>query len=323
MASMRRIAALSSTVLVVGCFKPSDDDVPADTEASTSSADDDATMTDPTATNPTADDAPTEASMTADDDDDSSSASVSVSATSPTSNDATDSDGDTTMPTTLDTSGTTDSTTEPPAECGNGVVEDGENCDDGVNAGADVGDCAPDCSTEVEIREIVLSSELFTGDLAGAGPGSVIENADDGCPFGYRAMFADGADRIASVTANTGDGQVDWVLRPWTAYVNEDGDLLAITDAAALLGVHDGVFANLTNAIDPGNNGGTWTGLNQDWTAMPANENCNNWTNATNSYQMMQGISGQVTPGFLRQSQDFTYGCSDQGFTRPLYCAEE
>jgi len=59
-----------------------------------------------------------------------------------------------------------------------------------------------------------------------------------------------------------------------------------------------------------------------DWTAMAANENCNNWTNDTNNYQMMQGQPGQTTRGFLRQSQDFTYGCSDQGFMRPVYCVE-
>ncbi len=320
MASMRRIVALSSTVIVVGCFTPSDDDPLADTGDSTAADDDDddATMTNPSATDPSADDDPTDASNTAEDD----STTATVTATDPTSDDATDPDSDTTSPTSLDTSAT-ESTTEPPAECGDGVVEDGEICDDGVNAGADVGDCAPDCSTEVEIREIVLSSETFTGDLAGAGPGSIIENVDDGCPFGYRAMFSDGADRIATVTGNTGDGQVDWVLRPWTAYVNEDGDLLAITDGAALLGVHGGVFMNLENAVDPGNNGGAWTGMNQDWTAMPANENCNNWTNATNSYQMMQGIPGMTSAAFLRQSDDFTYPCGDQGFTRPLYCAEE
>jgi hypothetical protein len=316
MASMRRIAALSSTVLVVGCFKPSDDE-PTDTEASTSAADDDdATMTEPTATNPTADDAPTDATMTADDD----STTATVTATDPTSDDATDPDGDTTTPTTLDTSATTDSTTEPPAECGNGMVEDGEICDDGVNAGADVGDCAPDCSTEVEIREIVVSDDTFPGDIEGSGPGSVIENLDDGCPFGYRAMFSDGADRIASETANTGDGQVDWVLRPWTAYVNEDGDLLAITDGAALLGVRDGVFSNLENAIGTPS---CYTGLNQDWTSMQANENCNNWSNATDAYQMMVGLANSTNEQFLRQSQDFTYGCSDQGFTRPIYCVEE
>lgn len=318
--STRRIVALLPIVIVVGCFKPSDDEPLPDTETTTAADDDDdddATVTDPTATDPSADDAPTEATMTASDDD-----TTTATATNPTSDDATDPDSDTTSPTTLDTSAS-ESTTEPPAECGNGVVEDGENCDDGVNAGADVGDCAPDCSTEVEIREIVLSTDTFNGNIAGAGPGSIIENLDDGCPFGYRAMFSDGVDRIATATPNTGDGQVDWVLFPWTAYVNEAGDLLAITDGAALLGVNDGGFSALANAIDPGNNGGAWTGMNQDWTALDGSENCNDWTAASNSYEMMQGIPGQTGAGFLRQSQDFTYPCMDQGFLRPIYCAEE
>ena len=216
---------------------------------------------------------------------------------------------------------TSDTTTEPPAECGNNVVEGGEACDDGINAGAEVGDCAPDCSTEIELREIVLSLSVFDGDIDGAGPGTIIENLDDACPFGYRAIFSDGEDRIATLTPNTGDGQVDWVLRPWTAYVNSDGELLAITDAAALLGLHGGVFSELDNPIVPDDLSGTWTGLNQDWTALEVNENCNNWTSATSDYEMMSGIAGTTDAQFLRQSQDYTYPCSV--VLHEVYCAEQ
>ena len=42
-----------------------------------------------------------------------------------------------------------------------------------------------------------------------------------------RAMEARSVGMAMVSTANTGDGQVDWVLRPWTAYVNEDGDPLS------------------------------------------------------------------------------------------------
>ena len=316
MASLHTFTVLACAVVLGGCFKPSDDDFPADTDdGSTSSGQSDATATNPSGSESES----VSATVTVGDDD--STSSVTATATDPTGDPTTDPDDSesSTAPTSADGSSTS---TGPASECGNNVVEDGEACDDGVNAGAAPGDCAPDCSTEVEIKEIVEGDAVLDGDLVGAGPGSIIENVDATCPFGYRAMFSDGVDRIATETPNTGDGQVDWVLEPWTAYVNFEGDLLAITDAAALLGVHDGAFSNLTNPITPDDNGGVWTGMNQDWTAMGANENCNNWTNATNSYQMMQGSPGQVTAAFLRQSQDFTYPCSDAGVTRSVYCVE-
>lgn len=209
----------------------------------------------------------------------------------------------------------------PASECGNGDIEAGEVCDDGVNAGADVGDCAPDCSAVIELREIISSAASFSPNLAALGGGTIIENLDAECPFGYRAMFSDGDARIASLTPNMGDGQVDWVLAPWRGYVNGDGDLLAITDGAALLGVRDGVFSDLAQAIEPGDLGGRWTGLNQDWTALESNENCNNWTNATANYQMMTGIPSAVDEGFLRQSPDYTYPCNNA--QRPVYCVEQ
>lgn len=296
-----------------GCFKP-DDATPSsgtETEAGTSSGTD-ATVTVTTTSTETA-----TATETSTNDPDTSVTTVDTStdegSTTP------DPDDSSTAPTSLDG---TDSTTEPSAECGNNMVEDGEVCDDGVNAGADVGDCAPDCSAEVELREIVRTADIFDGNIDGAGPGTIIENLDDACPFGYRAIFSDGEDRIATVTPNTGDGQVDWVLRPWTAYVNSEGDLLAITDGAALLGVHGGVFSDLDNPIVPDQLSGTWTGLNQDWTAMEANENCNNWTSSSINYQMMTGIAGYTNEQFLRQSQDFTYPCSD-GVLKGVYCAQE
>ncbi|MEZ4453909.1 MAG: fibrinogen-like YCDxxxxGGGW domain-containing protein [Nannocystaceae bacterium] len=46
---------------------------------------------------------------------------------------------------TTETTGVTDSSTTEPDLCGNGVVDDGEACDDGVNDGGYDG-CAPDCA---------------------------------------------------------------------------------------------------------------------------------------------------------------------------------
>jgi len=209
MASRCAISCVS-IVMLGGCFGPDKTEFPTDTDfGSTSSGDADATATTPTASESET----VTATVTVGD------STSTATATDPTADpttdedDAEDSDAST-APTSVDS---TEVTTEPTAECGNNVVEDGEACDDGVNAGAAPGDCAPDCSTEVLIKEIVQGDAVLDGDLAGAGPGSIIENVDATCPFGYRAMFSDGVDRIEAV----GD-QVQQHLLDLNA-VDEDG----------------------------------------------------------------------------------------------------
>ena len=59
----------------------------------------------------------------------------------------------------------------------------------------------------------------------------------------YRALLVDGVGRVASQTAYKGDGRIDWVLLPYTRYLNEKGNLIWITDAVPLLGVRNGKAA--------------------------------------------------------------------------------
>jgi hypothetical protein len=158
--------------------------------------------------------------------------------------------------------------------------------------------------------------------LAKNGPNFVPQTADGYCSSGYKALFSDGSFRVASVTANLGDGQKDWVLAPWTRYVNSATQLIWLTQTVRLLGVSGGVFKGLTNAIVPSSASGYLTGMNGDWTALAAGRNCSAWSSITSAAQGMIGIGGNTTGTFLEQAHDFTYPCSDTTSWR-LYCVEQ
>jgi hypothetical protein len=85
--------------------------------------------------------------------------------------------------------------------------------------------------------------------------------------------------RIATVTGFKGDGQVNWVLKRWTQYVDVSNNVIWTTDRSALLGVANGAAAGmLTNPCYPTDDGwGAWTGMHPDYTT---GENCARWTSA-------------------------------------------
>ncbi|MBI3395102.1 MAG: DUF1554 domain-containing protein [Spirochaetia bacterium] len=122
------------------------------------------------------------------------------------------------------------------------------------------GTSAPNQATP---KLIFVSNTTSTGNLGGVLNADAICNADLAKPANtgtYKAMIVSAA-RTASVTANVGDGQVDWVLRPSQLYTRPDGTVIMTTNAASIY-----VFGpNMTNAI--GTTGiAAWTGLNTDWT---------------------------------------------------------
>lgn len=124
-----------------------------------------------------------------------------------------------------------------------------------------------------------------SGDLGGiVGADAICMDVANGYPGTgtYKALIADGVNRVASVSANTGDGQVDWILLADTAYLRSDGTtLVGITDANGLL-PHP-----LVNSIRDTTTG-FWSGLNEDWTSSV--NNCVNWTDNTATFQGRYGI---------------------------------
>lgn len=179
------------------------------------------------------------------------------------------------------------------AFCGDELVSLGELCDDGDENGTDLGDCAPDCSKLVDTKIVTTSAgQTTTGDL---GP-NTIATVDAACEaaghMGYRAMFADGVNRRATVTPYLGDSQVDWVLTPWTRYVRDSGELIWITDESALLGVSGGSPGDFLVPIREFAIG-IRTGLRGDWVAQNV-EDCFNWTSASVSAPENVGRGGEV-----------------------------
>jgi len=159
--------------------------------------------------------------------------------------------------------------------CGDDKVNDvSEVCDEGANNGFAVGGCNPACSGLVTVKRILATSMyMFAGALGGVEDAEIICRTEFGSQF--RSMLVDGKTRIASRTPYKGDGQLDWVLNPYTRYVNSSGDLIWTTDSVALLGVRDGKSASLVGPIRPGGYALAWAGVEADWTSSAAN--CEQW----------------------------------------------
>lgn len=133
--------------------------------------------------------------------------------------------------------------------CGDSNIGPDEFCDDGEGDNVlEVGACAPDCSTVVEEKVITGSSTT----VGGSYQPNPVGHADGQCSVGSRALFSVPAVRQATVaTPYTADAIVDWPLEPFIAYVRADGTLIWITDDTPLLGVRAGTPEPLTNSIVP------------------------------------------------------------------------
>jgi hypothetical protein len=209
-----------------------------------------------------------------------------------------------------------------PPSCGDGTVDEGEVCDDGTNAGAAPGDCAPDCSAVVQEKIIRLSQDPALPDFA-AGQPSFVDAADAMCPNGYLAMIADGTNRVASLAAYMGNGQVDWPIQPWIRYVNPDGATVWTTTALRLLGVSDdNQWVGLENPVTDASLTTAFTSMVQDYTTSPLN--CLGFSTATGSSgdsRVAFGLANQTSEAAIGPSgPESGGGCS---FERHVYCIEQ
>ena len=211
-------------------------------------------------------------------------------------------------------------------ECGDGLVAGEEACDEGEENGRGDGDCAPDCSTVVSTKVIrlnILNSTNMDGDMGGGDAPSVL---DQGCVdsglAGYRAMFADGVARRASSTPNVGDGQIDWVLAPWTRYVNSLGAVVWTTDETALLGVDGGAIVALEAPIDTTGGlgpGAVVTGMAENWVAHDGNM-CNESSSASpTNFRATADPSATLNGAYL----DDNAGAVNCSIALKYYCVEQ
>ena len=195
-----------------------------------------------------------------------------------------------------------------------------EICDDGANLGMEPGDCAPDCSAEVESRQITLGAAHDGNLVELAGLGDLPERVDGLCPLGYKALFAFGGQRTGTLNSFAGDGQVDWPLRPFTYYLRDDATWIGTTDDAALLGVRDGVWVGLEHPISEGD-AHPWTGMAPDYRKL---DNpiavCDGFSTASERL----GWTGDATLGKLDDAGNFLQAAQHPcAVEAPVICVEQ
>lgn len=212
------------------------------------------------------------------------------------------------------------------ARCGDGDVwQGGEGCDDGDgNNVLEVGACAPDCSRVIEEKVITGGNFIVGGGDFGNNPVAFVDST---CDPGYAAMFSVAGIREASESPYTGDGGIDWVLQPFTAYVNTDGELVWITDETPLLGVRAGDPVPLEAPVFLENDFMVRyiSGMNANWTTSGSNT-CNGWSSDLETDEVRYG-DVTSTVDFL---SDATTECDgwgpSNGFFLNLtcvYCVEQ
>ncbi|TGM79650.1 DUF1554 domain-containing protein [Leptospira bouyouniensis] len=131
------------------------------------------------------------------------------------------------------------------------------------------------------------------------------------CPSGKvcKAMVGDNFSslRRASVTANVGDGQIDWVIKPNASYYRTNRtDLVATSNNVSLF------TFNLNLAVS-GTSATAWTGLNPNWTNN--GNDCSGWTASGSSGY--GGDTGSVTSSSIGFN---TFTCNS---SLQLYCVEQ
>ncbi|MEM7159696.1 MAG: DUF1554 domain-containing protein [Myxococcota bacterium] len=204
--------------------------------------------------------------------------------------------------------------------CGDGDPGPAEGCDEGNANALALGACAPDCSGVIEERHITFGNALPNGNF-GTDP---VAYADSTCPDGYAAMFSFASVRRASLTPWVGDGQNDWVLQPYTAYTNDDGEIVWITDGTALLGVRAGAPMPLENPVEDMVCGmtcpilDTITGMADDWTNLGDNI-CIGWSSASSGATATYG-RGTGVEDFLELN---TRSCGANWFGLYFMCVEQ
>ncbi|TGK87680.1 DUF1554 domain-containing protein [Leptospira noumeaensis] len=154
------------------------------------------------------------------------------------------------------------------------------------------------------------------GSVAGADS---ICNSDGGKPSGgstYKALLVDESGcsslpcRRASITANVGDGQIDWVLKPNTNYVRADGVTPIMTTNANGLFIFGTLTNSWTTAAVTGISGmaGTWNTF--------SNSSCSNYSNGATgtvtTTQYNQTGSGSLSSAGLSCTNSYSLLCIEQ-----------
>lgn len=195
--------------------------------------------------------------------------------------------------------------------CGDGFTNGDDNCDSGPQNGTGPGLCSADCKSQIsgQVKQIVVSAMTFSGKLFAEGMTGIVAG-DKLCGAGFDVMAAAPDVRAASTGPFDGQGQQDWVLDPYTAYVNKQNIVVFVTGASGLLGVVDGQPADLLAPIGAGK---VWTGLQPTW--QTADATCNGWNSSAGSG--IVGDAAQVSGQFI------SMGAQACDVKARLYCVQQ
>lgn len=127
-------------------------------------------------------------------------------------------------------------------------------------------------STEIDGNYMFFTDSPTNGTLGGPSGADSICNSDPGQPRAgtYKAFLVDAINnRRASLTANAGDSQTDWVLAANTNYYRSDNTFIATSNSVSLLP------DTLAVPLDPTQSKAYWTAILTDWTV--SGNNCGSW----------------------------------------------
>jgi hypothetical protein len=170
------------------------------------------------------------------------------------------------------------------------------------------GGSAAGCTT----CRIFVTAATTNGSFGSVAAGDSLCAADANKPATgtYKAMIVDetGARRACS-TASCGGGaseNLNWVLKPSTAYTRSDGTVIGTTGANGIFGFP------LTNGFAAA--GSIWTGFFFDWTTF-AGATCTSWSNAGGSARY--GVASTTGSTAISQSSSagttlFSLACVEQ-----------
>lgn len=196
--------------------------------------------------------------------------------------------------------------------CGDGDRGPNEGCDEGEDNGLGLLRCAPDCSQIIQKKRIIISNPPFDDENFQPDP---VATVDAACPSGYKALFAYGSDRRATTVPFKSVNAVDWVLKPYTYYYNVLENPIWLTREVPLLGVENGAFVGLENGISETSYVYV-SGLNVDGTTL-GSDNCQGWSSVNTGYSKRVGIGLSTDEGYLFDST------SDCGYQVLVYCVEQ
>ncbi len=174
--------------------------------------------------------------------------------------------------------------------CGDGVVDAGEECDDGNRVAGD--GCDGACVTEaLYIRQTVATTNGEIGGIPGADALCQAEFGPD-----YVALMSDEVARSRQFDA-------DWVLLPGQPYKNGDGRLVGVADTGGALPFP------LTEALGTGP---VWTGLDGNFDDA---DTCAGWTDAG-------ATAGGAGEAAADTAAAFDAGADPCFVSKSLYCVE-